>query len=267
MFEAGTDQASGLRLDPVAFGPALMPVASPSQPARAYELLCHLALQLKAIGRLPVILDGNVMETTVSRRSVDLSPNGLQHALLGGGVSGLGHPGDGHEWLVMPSAMGLRALQQTALTAGGAMALSRLLAPFAPGSLLLLFAPAHELAPLLSGLGIRVMVPVLPFPQASIDAYGAVKQVHMAGALPVLAPMASPDADGSLEQVMDSVTDCALRHLGLDMEIWSEPLRAACVQECALGALRHDGFHGPSDPRFAGMGGSSFSGAAPTLWS
>lgn len=266
MFEIGVDQAAGLRTAAQRHGPSMMLVASPAQPARAYELLCHLAVQLKALGRLPVIVDGTAAEATC-RRDNDGSHLGLQHALTDPSISGLGHPSDGHEWLVMPGATGLRTLQQTALAAGGAVALSRLLSPFAPGSLLLVFAPAHELSPLTSGLSPRVLVPVLPWPQASIDAYGAVKLLHMAGAIPVLAPMDGDHSDPPIGPVIHGVTDCAERHLGLSLELWSEAVWATGVQECALGRpQRLDTFHGLRDPRFAGPG-FHFTGVVPSLWS
>jgi hypothetical protein len=265
MFEAGVDQAAGLRAGPMRQGPAMLAVASPAQPACAYELLCHLSAQLKAQGRLPVILDGTAAEAA-GRRSGDGSHLGLLHALNDPAISGLGRPSDGHEWLVMPAAQGLKALQQTALAAGGAVALSRLLSPFASGSLLLFFAPAHELSPLFSGLNARVMVPVLPQPQAVIDAYGAVKLLHMAGVRPVLAPLAEAGAAAALEPLLANVADCAQRHLGLDLELWSEPLWAACAQEHALTRpQRPDTFHGLRDARFAA--GTSLAGVMPSLWS
>lgn len=266
MFEVGCDQAAGLRADPVRTGAAMMPVASPAQPARAYELLCTLASHLKALGRLPVIIDGTAAEAT-DRRPNDGSHLGLMHALLDSSISGLGRPADGHEWLVMPGALGIRALQQTALAAGGPVALSRLLSPFSTGSLLLLFAPTHEVSPLLSGLAARVMVPVLSQPQSSIDAYGAVKLLHMAGVSPVLTPMESDDPETPLQQVLNTVVECAQRHLGLEVETWTEPVWAQCVQESALGRpVRRDTSHGLRDPRFAALGGAQ-AGAIPTLWS
>ena len=266
MFEAGTDQAAGLRAAPMRHGPAMLAVASPAQPARAYELLCSLSAQLKSQGRLPVILDGTASEAA-ERRSGDGSHLGLLHALLDPAISGLGHPCDGHEWLVMPAAQGLKALRQTALAAGGTVALSRLLSPFAGGSLLLLFAPAHELSPLFSGLDARVVVPVLPLPQAAIAVYGAVKLLHMAGARPVLAPMAGADRGPALEQALASVADCAQRHLGLGLEHWSEPVWAACAQEHALTRpQRLDTFHGLRDASFAATG-PSLAGAMPSFWS
>jgi hypothetical protein len=266
MFEVGCDQAAGLRADAVRRGPAMMPVTSPAQPALAYELLCSLAAQLKALGRWPVIIDGTATEAS-ERRPNDGNHLGLQHALLDPAISGLGRPADGHEWLVMPSALGLRTLQQTALAAGGTVALSRLLSPFSSGSLLLLFAPVHALTPLFGGLCARVMVPLLAQHHSSIDAYGAIKLLHMAGATPVLAPLHNPRSHTPLAQVQATVADCAQRHLGLEIESWAEPLWAQCVQECALGRpVRRDTFHGLRDARFAGLGGPQ-AGVLPTLWS
>lgn len=266
MFDVGDDQAAGLRVATVSQGPTLMPVASPSQPARAYELLCSLAAHLKSLGHQPVIIDATAMEV-VERRANDGSHLGLLHALQDGSVAGLGRPASGHEWLVMPGALGLKALQQTALNAGPAVALSRLLAPFASGALLLLFAPVHEMTPLLAGLEARVMVPVLAQPQSSIDAYGALKLLHMAGVGAVLAPLESETSDTPLQQVIDTIADCAHRHLELAVDIWSEPVWAQGVQASALARpVRHDTFHGLRAPRYAGLGGPQ-PGSIPSLWS
>ena len=264
MFESGHDQAAGLRAAAShRTGPTMISVASPAQPARAYEMLCRLAAQLLRAGHTPVILDG----TSSEAQGRDGSHLGLMHALTDAAVSGIGQPAEGHEWLVMPAALGLHALQQTALTAGGNVALSRLLSPFAQGTLLLLFAPAHELAPLSGALSARVMVPVLAWPQASIDAYGALKLLHMSGAVPVLAPLEEDESQGAVQTVLHTVTDCAQRHLGIETERWSERVWASCVLESASGRpQRVDTAHGLRDPRLAGPG-SAFSGVVPQLWS
>lgn len=265
MFEHGADQAAGLRAGAHRPGPSMMPVASPAQPASAYEMLCHLASQLKRAGRLPVILDGTATEST--RRDNDGSHMGLQHVLTDPALCGLGHPADGHEWLVMPAATGLRTLHQTALAAGGSVALSRLLTPFDPGALLLVFAHAHDIAPLLNGLDARVMVPVLAQPQSVIDAYGAIKLLHLAGATPVLAPLPDAPRESPVEQVVATVGDCARQHLGRELERWQERHWSTHVQEMAMGRpQRVDTFHGLRDPRFAGPG-LSLSDTVPSLWS
>ena len=265
MFDIGFDQAAGLRNDPVRGGAALMPVASPAQPARAYELLCTLAAHLTALGREAVIVDGTASEAS-ARRGNDGSHLGLLHALQDPSIAGLGRAPEGAEWLVMPGALGLQALQQTAAAAGAGVALSRLLSPFGPDALVLLFAPAQHLAALLPDTPARVLVPVLNQPQSSIDAYGALKLLHTAGLSPVLAPLAQGLENESvpLQQVVDTVTDCAARHLGLTVDTWGVSTWGLRVQECALGRQdRNDTHHGQ---RSAAAGERRVATAQP-LWS
>src|SRR5690606_26313332 len=155
---------------------------------------------------------------------VEGSHLGLLHALNDTSIAGLGQPLDGAEWLVMPGAHGLLALQQTARAAGAGVALSRLLAPFGPSVIVLLYAPAGSLVSLLSGLDARVIVPVLSQPQASIEAYASLKMLHLAGLSPVLAPMeGESDTNGvktSLQPVLQAVVDCAQRHLNHEATLW-----------------------------------------------
>lgn len=241
MFDLGDDQAAGLRSRPVPRpGPRVMPVASPAQPARAYELLCTLAAHLAALDHAVVIVDGTATETP-ARRHRDGAHLGLLHALQDASIAGLEQPADQAEWLVMPAALGLQALQQTARLAGPEVALARLLAPFAAGVLVLLFAPPQALVPVLAGLPARVLVPVLDQPQATIDAYGALKLLHAGGLSPVLAPL--PAGDGTtrmpLQQAVDTVSDCAQRHLGLAVDAWPLNTWGLRVEECALGQTGH----------------------------
>ncbi|MDP2261854.1 MAG: hypothetical protein Q8K24_01725 [Hydrogenophaga sp.] len=234
MFEIGFDQAAGLRARQRPLASAgLMAVACPAQPARAYELLCTLAAHLTALDRAPVIVDGSATESS-SRLRGDGSHLGLLRALQDPSISGLACPVDGAEWLAMPGALGLQSLQETARAGGAGVALSRLLAPFAPEALVLLFAPAFSLGQLLGGSGARVLVPVLEQPQATFDTYGAVKLLHGAGLAPVLAPLASPDAASALQQTVDTVADCAQRHLGLALDAWPVHTWGHRVQEAAL---------------------------------
>jgi hypothetical protein len=234
MFEIGFDQAAGLRArQRPATGAGLMAVACPAQPARAYELLCTLAAHLKALDRAAVIVDGSATESAGPQRG-DGCHLGLLHALRDPTITGLARPVDTAEWLVMPGALGLQSLQDTARAGGAGVALSRLLAPFEPQALVLLFAPAFSLGQLLTGSSARVLVPVLEQPQATFDAYGAVKVLHGAGLAPVLAPLASPEATPALQQTVDTVTDCAQRHLGLALDAWPVHTWGQRVQEAAL---------------------------------
>jgi hypothetical protein len=269
MFDIGFDQAAGLRSDALGHGPSLMPLASPAQPALAYEMLCKLAARLTAQGDPVVILDGTATESAGTQRH-DGSPLGLLRALQDPSISGLERPADGSEWLVMPAARGLQTLRLTAQAGGADAALSRLFAPFASGVTLLLFAPAFDLAGILGGVSARALVPVLAPPQATIDAYGAVKVLHGAGLSPVLAPLDSGDLSSRvpLMQVVRTVTECAQRHLGLAVDHWPEstwaqrvPVSTPSRQVRPAGALQ------PGRATAFDVMGQGLQRAAHPLWS
>ncbi len=242
MFEHGFDQAAGLRGESRTGGAALLPVASPAQPARGHEWLYMLAGCLTNQGRSVVIVDATAVEPGGWQRNPG-SQIGLLRALQDPSIDGLEHAGDQADWLVLPGAHGLQALQETSQAAGAPVALSRLLAPFAPGVIVLLYAPAFGLANLLPGLNARAMVPLLDQPQATIDAYGAVKLLHTAGLSPVLAPLA-PGGLQVLQPLVNSVTDCAARHLGLKLESWPAHTWGQRAQASAITTLADTGLHG-----------------------
>lgn len=263
MFEPGFDQAAGLRGEPLAGGALLMPVAAPAQPARAYEWLCALAASLTAQGRAVVIVDATAVEST--RRDL-----GLLRVLQDPSIAHLERPAGSADWLVMPGAAGLQALLDTSRVAGPAHAISRLLAPFAPGVVVLLFAPAMSLGELLFGMGAHALVPVLEQPQSSIDAYGAVKVLDAAGLTPVLAPLAER-SPAALRTIVNTVVDTARRHLDLPLDGWPADSWALRVQESAIECPRParahgTGYHGLV-PRAAAHAYAAAAAAAPSLWS
>jgi len=269
MFEPGFDQAAGLRAEVPTGSASLVPVASPAQPARAYEWLCTLAGTLAAQGRAVVIVDATAHEST-ARGTRDGAHLGLLRALQDSSIANLERAADGADWLVMPGAEGLRSLRETAQAAGAQAAVSRLLAPFAPGVLVLLFAPAFDLAGLLPGLGARALVPVIEQPQASIDAYGAVKLLHTAGLAPVLAPLASGGESASLQVVVNTVADTAQKHLRLNPESWPAASWARRVQAGAIERPRqrhsdHHGYHGLVPGGWSAQAGRA--SATQPLWS
>lgn len=242
MFEHGFDQAAGLRGESRSGGPCLLPVASPAQPSRGHEWLYMLAGCLTNLGRSVVIVDGTATESSGVQREPG-SHLGLLRALQDPSIGHLEQPTDSTDWLVMPGARGLQALQETAHAAGAPVALSRLLAPFAPGVIVLLFAPAFGLAGVLPGLNARAMVPLLEQPQAAIDAYGSVKLLHSAGLSPVLAPLAAGGAH-VLQPLVTTVTDCAARHLGLKLECWHAHTWGHRAQASAITTLADTDTHG-----------------------
>ncbi len=269
MFEHGFDQAAGLRGEPPRAGAGLMPVACPAQPARAYEMLCTLAAHLTALGREAVIVDGSAQEASERRGGHDGCHLGLQHALRDTSISGLGRAPEGAEWLVMPAVHGLQTLQQTARSAGAGVALGRLLSPFSPDALVILFAPAQTLCSLFAGLPARALVPVLPQAQASIDAYGSLKLLHGAGLSPVLAPLAPgfETESVSLQQVVETVADCAQRHLGLQVPTWPLHTWGLRVQESALTRHSHRDTHRQQPGMRRAATDQRPAAAAQPLWS
>lgn len=267
MFEFGVDQAAGLRATSSTNPPVVMPVATTARPGQAYELICTIASQLNAMGQDAVIIDGSAIEA-VERRLHDGSHLGLMHALLDTSIGSLGAPLPSAEWLVMPGAKGLQVLQQTARAAGASVALSRLLAPFASGTVVLLYAPASTISALFAGLQAQVLVPVLDMPQATIDAYGSLKSLHAAGLWPVLAPMhcEADAAQAPLAQVVRSVCDCAHRYLNYPVEQWAVSTLGQRVREAAFTVPWPAGTSLPAQTsamnNFAGH-----AAATPTRWS
>lgn len=228
MFEPGFDQAAGLRASLPGAHAALVPLASPAQPSRAFEWLCHLAAELAAQDREVIVVDATACEADAPLGPDDASL-GLHQALQDPSLAQLGVQADAGEWRVMPGARGLELLLDTARHAGPTRALARLLAPFAGGALVLLFAPPQALCALLGGCGGRVLVPLLPQAQASIAAYGAVKLLRQAGLNPVLAPALEASA-----QTAQKVVDCAARHLSHSLSVWPSATWALRAQESAL---------------------------------
>ena len=103
MFEPGFDQAAGLRAEVPAGSACLVPVASPAQPARAFEWLCTLAGALAAQGRAVVIVDATARESGAQEPRVG-AHLGLLRALQDPSIANLERATDGADWLVMPGS-------------------------------------------------------------------------------------------------------------------------------------------------------------------
>ncbi len=222
-------QAAGLRAGPLHGSASLVPVVSPVEPEQAYEALYWLACRIRDTGLAPVILDATAQENPKA-------PGAGLMQVLDAPETHAFRPME--PWPILPSAQGLKALQATARAGGARIAVSRLLAPFDHQTAALLYAPADELAGLLSGTSASVMVPVLQPEPGSIDVYCAVKLLHQADLVPVLAPLDTGANDGpgnaGLDQVVRSVADCARRHLGLEIAVWPDRQWGDLAREGAL---------------------------------
>ncbi len=228
MFEPGAHQAAGLQGAALSGSALLMPLASSARPAQSYDWLCEVAARLSAAGHAVAVLDATATEQPALHRtgsSRDL-PLGLLRALIDPSVVQLERPLDDADWLVLPAALGLERLLDTARAGGPRAALSRLLAPFAADVVVLLFAPAAALGELLCDTGAHIMVPVVGPAQAGLDTYAAAKLLHFAGLQPVLCPL-QQDAAG--DRTVRSVSDCASRHLNAQWPVWSAGSWAARI--------------------------------------
>jgi hypothetical protein len=235
MFEFGFDQAAGLRATVPVLPARVLPVAATAQPAQGYELLCGLAGQLQSPDQPVVIVDTSARESD-QRTGREARHLGLLQVLRDPSVSGLGRPNDHADWLVLPGALGLKALVSTAASVGPAVALSRLLVPFAPGALVLLYGPAASLSVLLAGVDVPVVVPLVNQAQASMDAYASVKRLHAAGLRPVLAACEEEGHGPGLRRLEEAVLDCARRHLFLELACWTPATWGHRALEAAVAA-------------------------------
>lgn len=264
MFEPGAHQAAGLQGTALSGSALLMPLASSARPAQSYDWLCEVAARLTAAGHAVAVLDATAVEEPALNRTGkarDL-PLGLLRALIDPSVVQLERPLDDAEWLVLPAALGLERLLDTARAAGSRTALTRLLAPFAADVVVLLFAPATALGELLCDSGAHAMVPVVGPAQTGLDTYAAAKLLHFAGLQPVLCPLPQDPAGERITQgVIHSVTDCARRHLGTEWPVWTAESWAVRIPVVAQAA------QAPNDPNALTGGSATVRPTGRFLWS
>ncbi|WP_302173481.1 hypothetical protein [uncultured Hydrogenophaga sp.] len=223
MFEPGAHQAAGLEGSALCGSALLMPLASSARPAQSYDWLCEVAACLSAAGHVVAVLDATAPEQAgvhATGQGREL-PLGLLRALVDPSVVQLERPLDDADWLVMPAALGLERLLDTARAGGSRAALSRLLAPFAADVVVLLFAPAAALGELLCDTGAHAMVPVIGPAQTGLDTYAAAKLLQFAGLQPVLCPLHQGLPDDSAAHTTRTVIDCARRHLNTEWPVWT----------------------------------------------
>ena len=222
MFEPGAHQAAGLEGSALCGSALLMPLASSARPAQSYDWLCEVAARLSAAGHAVAVLDATATEQAsvhAAGQAREL-PLGLLRALVDPSVVQLERPLDDADWLVMPAALGLERLLDTARAAGPRAAVSRLLAPFAADVVVLLFAPAAALGELLCDTGAHALVPVIGPAQNGLDTYAAAKLLQFAGLQPVLCPLHHDLPGDSAAHTTRTVIDCARRHLDTEWPVW-----------------------------------------------
>ncbi|MBY0465685.1 MAG: hypothetical protein K2W33_12150 [Burkholderiales bacterium] len=215
MFDPMYDQAAGLRSVVAQVGIKLVPVVLSRDADTAFDLVWMLGAGLSTLGRTVVALDA-------TSREQPGRPGLAQqlHAKVPAGHSGSSNP-----WYIMPSQSGLSTLMHTAQTLGAKAAQARLVALFAPETVVLVLAPKEWLSVLFEESDARPLVPFTLAPSGVVDAYSAIKVLHQAGGLkPVLVPVKSDVPDALSTQGLTVLADTARAHLGWTPESWPLPM-------------------------------------------
>ena len=206
-----TQLHQGAGLHPIAQPPAprVLALASHGNPADEMSLLWQLCSALGTAGYPVAVLDGNTVETEAHPGLEQLIEDAYWRP-AGTDLSST--------WTVMPAALGLRSLCETAHDAGSPLApLARL---FGQHGVVLVYAEAGILARLLRDSGTRPLLAVSATDAGSTRAYETVKRLVLeAGLTPRLTGWAGAAEPGSGEgNRLQRLQQCALRFLGCRLE-------------------------------------------------
>lgn len=214
MFDPMFDQAAGLRSVLTQAGIKLVPVTLSRDTDTAFDLVWVLGAGLSTLGRTVVALDATSREQP--------GRPGLAQQLQT--KASAAPEGDQPPWQIMPSQSGLGTLMHTAQTLGAKAAQARLVALFAPETVVLVLAPKEWLSVLFEESAARPLVPFTLQPSGLVDAYSAIKVLHQAGGLrPVLVPVQNNGPDALATQGLNVLGDTARAHLGWSPECWPMP--------------------------------------------
>lgn len=202
----GEHQGAGLRQARPADGLRLIPLVSQGEERLEQPLLWQLCQALHAYGYPPVVLDGTSRESQAQPGLVDL----MQHLPW----SALGATEDS-DWAVMPAALGLQALAHTPPP----QRLEALAGLFQGAGVLVLYARAELLVPLLAGSGVQPVLAVAPGRQALLRGYQTLKQMRPGALVPTLVSLARSslrNADQLARTTGRNLQQCARTYLGCE---------------------------------------------------
>ncbi len=216
MLDAFLDQGAGLRQAGPSTSPRLITLVSQGDATHEQPLLWQLCEALHGYGYPPVVLDGTSRETADRPGLADL----MQHTPWGA----LGAT-DSTEWAVMPAAAGLRALAHAPQPP-----LDSLTSVFRHSGVLVLYARAPLLIPVLRGSGAQPVLAVTPGRSALMQGYRTLKQfreqARLAPTLVSLVLSSFRNADQLARTTGRTLQKCALTHLGCETDmitVRSEP--------------------------------------------
>lgn len=238
MLDTGAHQAAGLGALAAGHLPRIVALASHGDRRSELPLLWQLCASWTALGYSVVVLDAHVRES-------EAEP-GLQQLLMDNDE--LSHLGQGpDDWPIVPAALGLTALgtpQASPPAAASAARAHQLAELFGGYELILIYAPAHELARSLHGSSLSPLLPVSAGDTALLSAYHALKQLLNLGKLrPTIVCVmddASPATRVSGHSISRNLQDCARDFLACEVPALTvHPAQAAEIQPLALRTLEH----------------------------
>jgi hypothetical protein len=217
MLDAFADQGASLR-QPLPPAPArLITLVSQGEQDSEQALLWQLCLALHNYGYPPIVLDGTSLESQHEPGLIDRMQHTPWSTLA---------PATDDGWGVIPAAEGLRALARLPHPR-----LDRLSALFQGCGVVVLYARAELLIPVLADSTAQPVLALAPGTNAMLRGYRTLKQLQeQAGLVPTLVSLASTslkNADQLARSTGRSLQKCALTFLGCDADmitVRSEPL-------------------------------------------
>jgi len=202
MLDTFVSQAAGLQSLSPQLAPKLIAVASHGQQQGELPLLWSLCTTWVDLGYPVAVLDGHAQET-------DQNP-GLAQML----ADPMGHfqtDPDTVSWLVLPAAQGFAALGEHGFNSASVGDLLQ------NHGVVLLYASAATLTPLLKGSGMEPLVVVAPLQAAALSAYQALKQLLVDAQLrPTVANIALGNQTKThMTSPAQKLQNCAQNFLGL----------------------------------------------------
>lgn len=226
MLDFPADQAAGLRgLAPPA-GPHLLAVVSHGDDQTELPLLWRLCSALVSLGYAVTVLDA-------TKRESQTNPGLSQH--LEYTFRHTGEEMDAPGWSVIPSALGVQNL--CAEAAAPSQGLRRLGQLFNPNGIVILYARAEWLAPLLADTGVTPLLAVSSVKNSLLTSYLALKRLLLNARLSPTILNMMDERQSSVEvnpaTVTSNLSDCARNFLGYEVNALNIDL---CAEESRLGA-------------------------------
>ncbi len=235
MHDSPPNQAAGLMDFAVPQTPRLMAMVSHGDEQAELPLLLRVCAALVGFGYSVTVLDGSVLETQENP--------GLEQ-LLNFTFSGPNH-GDTPGWSILPAGLGLQSL--SAAQRHGGPGISDCGSFFAHESVVIVYANAHSLTPLLQGSQVRPLLAMSAAKTSLLTTYLALKRLLLKAKVePTIVNMVEPSRpEKSNASSPTSLSDCAKYFLNYEvnplhiMAPMGDERPSASIERLSLGLLEN----------------------------